>query len=120
MATCIHRKKPCLRLVSLRSLRRILSGRKITGKTSLSLRKVLGLLVADQAIPVVYRDHTLTGSWVGYRELHLEPNWLLVYYIEDDVLALTLARTGNHSDLCFKLGLPAFRKKSNILKHVTN
>lgn len=45
------------------------------------------------------RDHALTGNWSGHRECHIQPDWLLVYRIEDDVLVLTLARTGTHSDL---------------------
>ena len=38
-------------------------------------------------------------DWVGHRECHIQPDWLLIYRIEDDVLVLTLARTGTHSDL---------------------
>ena len=45
------------------------------------------------------RYHALTGNWSGHRECHIQPDWLLVYRIEDDVLVLTLARTGTHSDL---------------------
>ena len=45
------------------------------------------------------RDHDLSGDWVGHRECHILPDWLLIYRIEDDVLVLTLARTGLHSDL---------------------
>ena len=45
------------------------------------------------------KDHELSGNWVGYRECHIQPDWLLIYYIENDVLVLTLARTGTHSDL---------------------
>ena len=41
----------------------------------------------------------LSGDWAGHRECHILPDWLLVYRIEDDVLVLTLARTGTHSDL---------------------
>ena len=45
-------------------------------------------------------DHNnLSGDWAGHRECHILPDWLLVYRIEDDVLVLTLARTGTHSDL---------------------
>ena len=50
-------------------------------------------------MPPVNRDHELSGNWVGYRECHIQPDWLLIYYIENDVLVLTLARTGTHSDL---------------------
>lgn len=44
-------------------------------------------------------DHALTGNWIGYRECHIQPDWLLVYRIENDLLVLTLSRTGTHSDL---------------------
>lgn len=46
-----------------------------------------------------YDDHELSGDWKGHRELHIAPDWLLIYYIEDDVLVLNLSRTGTHSDL---------------------
>ena len=46
-----------------------------------------------------YDDHELGGDWKGHRELHVLPDWLLIYYLEDDVLVLTLSRTGTHSDL---------------------
>ena len=46
-----------------------------------------------------YRDHELTGNYSGFRECHIQPDWLLVYRIEEDVLVLTLIRTGTHSDL---------------------
>jgi mRNA interferase YafQ len=46
-----------------------------------------------------YDDHELIGNWKGHRELHVLPDWILIYYLEDDVLVLTLSRTGTHSDL---------------------
>ena len=46
-----------------------------------------------------YRDHPLSGQWAGHRECHIEPDWLLIYFIKKDVLVLSLARTGTHSDL---------------------
>ena len=45
------------------------------------------------------RDHALTGMWRGYRECHILNDWLLVYKVENDLLVLTLSRTGTHSDL---------------------
>lgn len=45
------------------------------------------------------RDHELIGEWAGNRECHIQPDWLLIYRIDDDVLVLTLSRTGGHSDL---------------------
>ena len=46
-----------------------------------------------------HKDHPLSGDWIGHRECHILPDWLLVYRIEDEVLVLTLSRTGTHSDL---------------------
>lgn len=60
-------------------------------------------VIADLAmgIPLLEknRDHALSGNWVGHRECHVLPDWLLIYRIDDDVLVLTLSRTGSHSDL---------------------
>lgn len=46
-----------------------------------------------------YKDHQLSGNWIGHRECHIQPDWLLVYRYKDDVLVLTLTRTGTHSEL---------------------
>lgn len=63
------------------------------------LDDIIRKLAKCEALPEKNRDHALTGNWVGHRECHIQPDWLLVYHIEDDVLVLTLARTGTHSDL---------------------
>lgn len=41
-----------------------------------------------------YQDHSLKGNWDGFRECHIQPDWLLIYLIEDDILTLTLVETG--------------------------
>lgn len=63
------------------------------------LEQVIMLLAAGETLPEKNKDHALTGNWVGHRECHILPDWLLVYRVEDDVLVLTLTRTGTHSDL---------------------
>ena len=63
------------------------------------LKEIVYKLANGEELPPVNRDHELSGNWVGYRECHIQPDWLLIYYIENDVLVLTLARTGTHSDL---------------------
>lgn len=63
------------------------------------LNQIITLLATGKPLPVKHRDHALSGDWAGYRECHIMPDWLLVYYIEDDTLVLTLARTGTHSDI---------------------
>jgi len=49
-----------------------------------------------------YKDHPLKGNWDGFRECHVQPDWLLIYLIEDDILTLTLVDTGTHADLLRK------------------
>ena len=46
-----------------------------------------------------YRDHELKGKYQGFRECHIQPDWLLIYLKENDVLTLTLVDTGSHADL---------------------
>lgn len=63
------------------------------------LDNVIRALSRGEKLPEKYSDHALTGDWAGCRECHIQPDWLLIYRIEDDVLVLTLTRTGTHSDL---------------------
>lgn len=63
------------------------------------LEKVIEILANEQPLPPQYKDHTLYGNYKGYRECHIEPDWLLIYKIYNDVLLLALSRTGSHSDL---------------------
>ncbi|MGX9146099.1 type II toxin-antitoxin system YafQ family toxin [Mesorhizobium sp. 128a] len=67
------------------------------GKDVGKLRAVLGLLITEHELPASYKDHPLKGDWKGYRDAHLEPDWLLIYRVAGD--ELQLARTGSHSDL---------------------
>ena len=61
------------------------------------LKTVLELLVTPTSLPPKYQDHPLRGNYVGYRECHLEPDWLLICRIQGEYLILT--RTGRHNDL---------------------
>ena len=63
------------------------------------LKEVITLLAMGETLPEKYKDHALTGNWSEHRECHNQTDWLLIYRIEDDVLVLTLSRTGSHSDL---------------------
>ena len=63
------------------------------------LEDVIAKLAMGEALSESNRDHALTGDWKGFRECHILPDWLLIYRIENDVLVLTLTRTGTHSDL---------------------
>ena len=67
------------------------------GKDMGKLREALALLASGADLPESYRDHALQGEWNGYRDLHIEPDWLLIYRITAD--EVQLARTGTHADL---------------------
>ena len=55
------------------------------------------LLLEEQPLPSKYRDHALKGEWNGMHDAHIEPDWLLIYYVEG--AELHLVRTGTHADV---------------------
>lgn len=63
------------------------------------LDEVLDYLQREESLPMKYRDHALTGDYTGFRECHIQPDWLLIYAIDKGQLILTASRTGSHSDL---------------------
>lgn len=66
-------------------------------KDMAKLRAVLTLLLEQRQLPRQYLDHPLKGDWKGYRDLHIEPDWLLIYRVAGN--ELRLARTGTHADV---------------------
>ena len=66
------------------------------------LDEVVDLLRQGKKLDEKYRDHSLTGNFIGFRECHIKPDWLLVYLIENDILTLTLVDTGSHADIFAK------------------
>jgi len=67
------------------------------GKNIDKLRNVIGLLLAGQPLPSELGDHPLKGEWKPRRDLHIEPDWLLIYLVAKEVVRSE--RTGTHSDL---------------------
>lgn len=63
------------------------------------IQSIIDLLCSGQPLPEKNQDHALSGNWANYRECHITPDWLLIYKVEDNILVLTLTRTGSHSDL---------------------
>ena len=63
------------------------------------LFEVVNTLADGGTLDARYRDHELSGNYKGARECHIEPDWLLVYEIRDEVLVLMLYRLGTHSEL---------------------
>ena len=71
-------------------------------KQNKNLNKLYELIsiLADGGTPDErYRDHDLSGNFRGTRECHIEPDWLLVYEIRNEVLVLMLYRLGTHAEL---------------------
>jgi len=78
--------------------RRMMKQNKDIGK----LDYVIQELAVPNRLPGKYRDHFLIGDYAGYRECHIEPDWLLIYdyeTLDDGEQQLLLVRTGSHSDL---------------------
>ena len=66
-------------------------------KTLSRLEITIKTLAAQEPLAEQYRDHALAGNWKGFRECHIQPDWLLIYRIEGE--ELRLARTGSHTEL---------------------
>ena len=78
---------------------------KLAKKQNKDLNKlfdVVNILAEGGILEAKYRDHYLSGKYKGTRECHIEPDWLLVYEIQNDVLVLILYRLGTHSELLKK------------------
>ena len=67
------------------------------GKDINKLQEIILLLVQGKRLPAQLKDHPLTGNWKPRRDLHIEPDWLLIYKIDNDTVHFD--RTGSHSDL---------------------
>ena len=66
------------------------------------LEYIINELANQRQLEQKYQDHPLSGNYAGFRACHIQPDWLLVYLVENNVLTLTLTRTGTHSDLFSK------------------
>ena len=67
------------------------------GKNMGKLKTVIDKLLENQELEPKYKDHALTGNWNGYRDCHIEPDWILIYKTSET--NLFLVRSGSHSDL---------------------
>jgi mRNA interferase YafQ len=65
----------------------------------IELDEVIELLQKEKALDPKYRDHALSGNYEGFRECHIQPDWLFIYAIDGENLILIASRTGSHSDL---------------------
>lgn len=64
------------------------------------MNNIVDMLARQETLPAKHRDHELSGNYAGFRECHhIQPDWLLVYRVEEEELFLFLSRTGTHADL---------------------
>ncbi len=61
------------------------------------LAKIIKEMCKIGTVPVVCKPHKLNGKWKDYLECHIEPDWLLIYRVDDETIYLY--RTGTHPDL---------------------
>jgi mRNA interferase YafQ len=67
------------------------------GKDMIKIQRIMKTLADEEPLEPRHRDHNLVGPYVGSRECHIEPDWLLIYTVGDDWIRFE--RTGTHSDL---------------------
>lgn len=72
---------------------------KKQGKDVELLLDIVDILAEEKPLEPKYRDHALSGDYIGHRECHIQSDWLLIYKIDGKELVLTLTRTGSHSEL---------------------
>ena len=63
------------------------------------LEAVVDMILEDADLPPKHHDHLLSGDYAGFRECHIQPDWLLIYLDEPEFCVVTAIRTGSHSDL---------------------
>ncbi len=88
-----------LDIVLSNQFKKDLKAAKKRGYDLAALNVVVDKLANCETLEAKYRDHNLTGRYAGFRECHIQPDWLLVYRIDEEEIILFLARTGTHSDL---------------------
>ena len=88
-----------LDLVTTAQFRKDLKRIRKRGYDLSKLDCILQKLRAEEPLPEQNRDHDLIGDYKGFRECHIEPDWLLVYAVDKEKIILTASRTGTHSDL---------------------
>jgi mRNA interferase YafQ len=63
------------------------------------IQNIMELLIDKEELPPKYKDHVLKGSYKGFGECHIGPDWLLIYLVKKEEGVIVFTRTGTHSDL---------------------
>lgn len=88
-----------LKIRYLRKFKRDLKRLQKQGKNMEKLKTVIRLLCEGKKLPSKYSDHPLKDDWSDFHDCHIEPDWVLIYRVEQEELLLVLARSGSHSEL---------------------
>lgn len=67
------------------------------GRDPENIKAVMRNLIEERPLDRKFRDHVLIGNFKDRRECHIEPDWLLIYRIEESTIIFE--RTGTHADL---------------------
>ena len=68
-------------------------------KDLIVLQQIMKKIEYEENLSYKLKDHRLTGNWEAHRELHIEPDWLLIYKLILEEKVVIFVRTGTHSDL---------------------
>ena len=85
-------------LVTTAKFRKDVKLMKKRGKDLKLLQEVIDTLLEGEQLDSKYKDHALAGNYIGFRECHIQPDWLLIYMISNEQLIETASRTGTHSE----------------------
>lgn len=88
-----------LKIIASNAFKKDLKSAKKRGLKLDKLQSIVDKLADEIPLEQKYRDHALTGNYKDFRECHIEPDWLLIYRKDADVLELFLFRTETHADL---------------------
>jgi mRNA interferase YafQ len=69
------------------------------GKDLSKLKAMLDMLIDGESLPPKFQDHPLRGGFMGSRDCHIEPDWILIYSLSEKDTHVCFERTGTHSDL---------------------
>jgi mRNA interferase YafQ len=86
-----------MRIVQTHQFKKDIKRQQKRGKNLQAIKDVIELLAAGKLLSARHRDHALTGDWSGWRDCHVEPDWLMIYKASNE--ELLLGRTGTHADL---------------------
>ena len=79
------------------SFKKDLKRQRKRGKQRQKIEKAIEMICLEGDVTEEYLPHTLSGNWQGYRECHIEPDWIMIYSVSDQLA--TFYRTGTHADL---------------------